>query len=281
MAIQTTRSGATAHPEEMLDFFMSHILDQSGVKSINAGADFYVEAQSTPNMTVKVNTGYAFVQKSDKSKTYPVRMYSTTENVTITSNSTGNSRIDAVVLYIDLAETPNSTATDVAKLVAVAGTPAGSPTAPSDSDIQTSIGASNPFLRLANVTVGSGVTEITNTNIADARIRAINIKKNKAYNVATDGSTVTFDVEQGDNQVTLGGNRTLAIKNQQAGDSFAIKLIQDNTGGRTVTWFSTINWADGIAPVLTTTGNRADVFGFKVKADGKLDGFIIDQGLTI
>ena len=281
MSIQTVRTGGTQHPEEMLDFLMTHIIDQSGVKSIAVDGDFYVEAQSTPNMTVKVNLGYAFIKNSDGSKVFPVRMYSSTENVTITANASGNSRIDAVVLLIDTAETPNAAVTNVAKLGVVAGTPSASPTAPSDNDISTAIGASNPFLRLANVAVGSGVSEITNANITDMRVRAINIKRSGVYATASDGATVTFDVEDRASQVTLGGNRTLALENYQVGDEFIIKLIQDGNGSRTVTWWSNIDWDNNVTPVLTTTASKADVFGFKIKSDGRFEGYIIGQGMTL
>lgn len=260
---------------------MTHIIDQSGVKSIAVDGDFYVEAQDTPDMTVKVNLGYAFIKKSDGSKVFPVRLYSSTENATITANASGSGRVDAVVLLIDTSELPNATVTNVAQLGVVAGTPSASPTAPSDSDISTSIGASNPFLRLANVAVGSGVSEITNPNITDTRVRAINIKRSGVYATASDGATVTFDAEQRSSQVTLGGNRTLALSNYQVGDEFVIKLIQDTNGSRTVTWWANIDWDGGTAPVLTTTGNRADVFVFKVKSDGRFDGFVSGQGMTI
>ena len=279
--IQTTRTGGTEHPEEMLDFLMTHIIDQSGVKSIAAGGDFYVEAQSTPNMTVKVNLGYAFIKNSDGSKVFPVRMYGSTENVTITTNASGNSRIDAVVLLIDTAETPNATVTNVAKLGVVAGTPSASPTAPSNSEISALIGAGNPFLRLANVAVGSGVSEITNANITDTRVRAINIKRSSVYTTVPDGSTITFDVEDRAMQVTLGGNRTLKLKNYQVGDEFVIKLIQDTNGSRTVTWWSNIDWDNDVVPTLTPTGNKADVFGFKIKSDGRYEGYIVGQGMAL
>lgn len=279
--IQTTRTGGTEHPEEMLDFLMTHIIDQSGVKSIAAGGDFYVEAQSTPNMTVKVNLGYAFIKNSDGSKVFPVRMYSSTENATITANASGSGRIDAVVLLIDTAETPNATVTNVAKLGVVAGTPSASPTAPSDSEISALIGASNPFLRLANVAVGSGMSEITNANITDTRVRAINIKRSSVYTTVPDGSTITFDVEDRAMQVTLGGNRTLKLKNYQVGDEFIIKLIQDTNGSRTVTWWSNIDWDNDIVPTLTPTRNKADVFGFKIKSDGRYEGYIVGQGMAL
>lgn len=97
---------------------------------------------------------------------------------------------------------------------------------------------------------------------------------------ATDGATVTFDLDTGNiQQVTLGGNRTLAISNEDAGQCFILKLIQDGTGSRTITWFSTIRWSGGSAPTLTTTLNKADVFGFICTGAGTYDAFIVGQNL--
>lgn len=99
---------------------------------------------------------------------------------------------------------------------------------------------------------------------------------------ATDGATVTFDLGNGayrKHKVTLGGNRTLAISNGIVGQVFIIDLIQDGTGGRTVTWFSTIKWAGGTAPTLTTTANKIDSFGFIVTSAGNYQGYVIGQNL--
>lgn len=98
---------------------------------------------------------------------------------------------------------------------------------------------------------------------------------------ASDGATVTFDLDTGSiQQVTLGGNRTLAIDNEDAGQVFILKLIQDGTGSRTVTWFSTINWPGATEPTLTTTADKADVFGFVCTAADTYDGFIVGQNLS-
>ena len=122
---------------------------------------------------------------------------------------------------------------------------------------------------------------LLNSNITDTRVRAINIKRSGVYAVASDGATITFDVEQRSSQVTLGGNRILALSNYQVGDEFVIKLIQDGSGSRTVTWWSTIDWDNGIAPALTVTASKADVFGFRVKSDGRFEGYIIGQAMPI
>ena len=96
----------------------------------------------------------------------------------------------------------------------------------------------------------------------------------------TDGSTVTFDLDSSSTHtVTLGGNRTLAISNEDAGQKFIINLVQDGTGSRTVTWFSTIKWAGGSAPTLTTTADKADSFGFLCTGTDAYYGFVIGQNI--
>lgn len=92
----------------------------------------------------------------------------------------------------------------------------------------------------------------------------------------TDGGTITFNLDEANTHtVTLGDNRTLALSNSDAGQKFIIKLVQDGTGSRTVTWFSTIKWAGGVTPTLTTTANKADVFGFICTGTNTYDGFVV------
>jgi hypothetical protein len=43
------------------------------------------------------------------------------------------------------------------------------------------------------------------------------------------------------------------------GTSYVLILIQDGTGGRTITWPSGIRWGGGSAPTLVTTANRVTV----------------------
>lgn len=95
-----------------------------------------------------------------------------------------------------------------------------------------------------------------------------------------DGTTITFDLDSANtHSVILGGNRTLALSNADAGQKFIIRLTQDGTGSRTVTWFSTIKWAGGVTPTLTTTANKTDVFGFICTSAGNYDGFVVGYNL--
>src|SRR3990167_1218017 len=96
----------------------------------------------------------------------------------------------------------------------------------------------------------------------------------------TDGSTITFDMTSANvHTVTLAGNRILAVSNVTAGQWFVIRLLQDGTGSRTVTWFSTITWAGAAAPTLTTTASRADLFAFFAKTATTFDGFIVGTNI--
>jgi hypothetical protein len=96
----------------------------------------------------------------------------------------------------------------------------------------------------------------------------------------TDGATITFDLSASNiHNVTLGGNRTLALTNISVGQIFMIELVQDATGSRTVTWFTTIKWVGGTTPTLTTTANKKDTFGFRCTGSGTYDGYIVGQNI--
>lgn len=108
----------------------------------------------------------------------------------------------------------------------------------------------------------------------------------RGITTATYAATVTLDLRKSPKQkVTLAGNPTLALiaTSYYVGQVFLLKLIQDGTGGRTVTWWSTINWAAGTVPTLTTTATKADWFAFvctDASGSPKFDGFILGQGLA-
>lgn len=61
---------------------------------------------------------------------------------------------------------------------------------------------------------------------------------------------------------TLIANITFTFSNL-ADQTINITLIQDATGGRTVTWPAGIKWQGGTAPTQTTTASKADVYTLK------------------
>ena len=76
-----------------------------------------------------------------------------------------------------------------------------------------------------------------------------------------------------------GSNGALSLSNVAVGQVFMVALTQDGAGSKTVTWFSSLLWANGITPTLTTTAGKVDVFGFICVSSGNYLGFIIGQNL--
>jgi hypothetical protein len=81
----------------------------------------------------------------------------------------------------------------------------------------------------------------------------------------TDGATIDWDVGSSPvAKVTLGDNRTLnAPSNSVAGQFISLTVIQDGTGSRTLTFNSAYEFTGDVAPTLTTTASKADIFVFK------------------
>lgn len=79
----------------------------------------------------------------------------------------------------------------------------------------------------------------------------------------TDAATVNWDASVGQvATLTLGGNRTMAAPTNLKAGYYSLKVIQDATGSRTITWNSVFKWPAGTAPTLTTTAAGVDVFSF-------------------
>jgi hypothetical protein len=150
------------------------------------------------------------------------------------------------------------------------------------------INDSNGNEEIIFTTTASAVNEITITNAATGNRPDISVTgddtniglsvstkgtglilfNDGAYNAdatLTDGATITWDVGSSPvAKVTLGGNRTLsAPTNSASGQFISLTVIQDATGSRVLTWNSAYEFTGDVAPTLTTTASKADVFVFK------------------
>jgi hypothetical protein len=160
------RNGMSASDEKDLSNVAIAFVSAGG--GVVGSTDYLVQQQASPNNTVLLNTGKAYVPTSDGTMVYATRM-DATQNLTIGANSSGNPRIDSVVLYCDLAVSPDAAADNVAKFFDVQGTPAGSPVAPTNAQILAQIGSGNPYIVLATISVLNGFTSISSSTITDAR----------------------------------------------------------------------------------------------------------------
>jgi hypothetical protein len=79
---------------------------------------------------------------------------------------------------------------------------------------------------------------------------------------ANSSTAITIALTNGTVQIiTLTGNATITMPTATSGKSFIMLLKQDGTGSRTVTW-STVKWAGGTAPTITSTASRQDILSF-------------------
>lgn len=139
------------------------ITNTSGVAPTTGG--YAANAQGTPNMTVAITAGVAWVTgtpTAGNSQTFRVKMTSS-ENVTIAANSTGGTRYDYIYIKLDAAKlaNPNLAADDVATLVVSRST---------SNTVDDGTPPTYGYL-IAKVTVTNGASSIANANIADSRTR--------------------------------------------------------------------------------------------------------------
>ena len=96
---------------------------------------------------------------------------------------------------------------------------------------------------------------------------------------ANSSTAITLALTNGTVQIiTLTGSATITMPTATSGKSFILLLKQDGTGSRTVTW-STVKWAGGTAPTITSTASRQDILSFF--ADGtNWYGVVVGQNYT-
>lgn len=145
------------------DGIVGAITNTSGVAP--ATGNFAVNAQGTPDMTVAVSQGVAYVTGTPtggSSQRFRVSMWAS-ENVTIAANSTGGTRYDHIYIKLDpdTLANPNTAGDDVATLVASRST-----SASTDNGTPPTYG-----YKIAVVTVANGASSIANANITDSRVR--------------------------------------------------------------------------------------------------------------
>lgn len=150
----------------------------SGVAPATGG--FSVNAQGSPDMTVAVGSGVAYVTgtpSSQNSQTFRIKN-SASSNVTISANSSGSTKYDWVYISLNATNlnTPNTAGDNVATL-----TTSRSSSASSDDGTPPTYG-----YPLAVVTVANGASSITNGNIRDIRNQ---VSLNTGTSNANDGWT--------------------------------------------------------------------------------------------
>ena len=119
-------------------------------------------------------------------------------------------------------------------------------------------------LASASIATYTGTETLTNKTLTNPTVTNY---VESVVAIGNSGTTQTLALTNGTVQtVTMTGNCTFTMPTATAGKSFILIAVQDGTGSRTAT-FTSVKWAGGTAPTLTTTATTGrDIFTFV--ADG-------------
>lgn len=166
MANKVYNMAGGLHSASAYTAFENEALGGNAVASYDA-----LRVSTTGGMKVTVAKGNALI-RVDSELSRRVALTSSVD-ITITTADTTLPRKDLIVVYVDTAVVPTTDNQDnvnnILKLVAVKGIPNVSPQAPDDNAVLQAIGAGNPFIKLAQVTVPAGATNLSNDLILDVR----------------------------------------------------------------------------------------------------------------
>lgn len=174
-----------------------------------------VAANAAPDMGIRVQPGSMRIPTGTTPSNYWYEALVDTalpgELLTASTANATNPRRDLVVAYIDKSVSASTGVTNnsnnMLKLAIVTGTAAASPSDPNVSQIQASIGASNPYIILARLRISAGMTQITSSQIDDLRTIAglsatqvsvpymFSVYRTGAASYGTGTSKVSFDTE--------------------------------------------------------------------------------------
>jgi hypothetical protein len=191
-----------------------------GVANIDSDQDYQVTQNGTPNKTVQVAKGVAYVPNAsyvkggDAVKYWIVRSDAATTGLTIADNASGNPRIDIICVKIDTGATPGAQGSGSASIVVVQGTAAASPSVPATP---------SNHLKLAEIAVANGFSSITTANITDKRPVAT------LLNVATaDGGMLNGFISR----TVSSSNLTVSITTKNGETPSSYNPVVINIGGR-------------------------------------------------
>jgi hypothetical protein len=110
-------------------------------------------------------------------------------------------------------------------------------------------------------------------------------------------ATVNIDLRNANYfDVELGANVTdIDFTHGKVGQRFMIRFEQDASANYTIAWNAvtmdfdgggsavavTVSWPGGTAPTMTATNDKADTYGFVIRAEGHMDGFVIGQNIPV
>lgn len=115
------------------------------------------------------------------------------------------------------------------------------------------------YMPLAGGTL-TGDIDASNNDLVDIKTATFNSE----YDNGNSGTSKTIDWNNSQKQkIILTGNATITFTDITSGvGNLVLRVIQDGTGSRTVTWDASVLWEGGTAPTLSTGANSVDIVSF-------------------
>jgi len=136
-----------------------------------------------------------------------------------------------------------------------------------DLDLVDALFDAGPLLKVAKGGTGVGTSTGSGANVLGTSPTINNPTVTNYVEsvvaIGNSGTTQTLSLTNGTVQtVTMTGNCTFTMPTATAGKSFILIAVQDGTGSRTAT-FTSVKFAGGVAPTLTTTATTGvDILTF-------------------
>ncbi len=112
----------------------------------------------------------------------------------------------------------------------------------------------------------------TVTSYTDKRVYAMPTYRQIPVKAVTYAGSVTLDCSLYSKfETTLTGNISITMSNPVDGQEIEVALKQDATGGRTLTWVSTVGYGTDVTALLSTsamTANKTDIYTLRYRASG-------------
>lgn len=86
---------------------------------------------------------------------------------------------------------------------------------------------------------------------------------NTEFDNGNSGASITINFGRSQKQkLTLTANTTLTFTAPPGVGNFLLKLVQDGTGGRLITWPASVKWASNTTPTLSSNASVTDIATF-------------------
>jgi hypothetical protein len=260
-----------SHPAENDRLSMQALFATTGIVR---ATDLAVTAQGSPNMTVNVASGWAAIVGTTQANMGVYVGYNDANTVlTVTTANATNPRIDLVCMTVNDAWYSGSTNNVVLQIIA--GTPAGSPVAPT-------LPANS--ISLATIAVAANATSISSGNITDTRVQTTT---NLPVLTASSTATLTNKTLSGARLTSGVIEPTYVTATGFAGYTFYVTTngaVQYSTGNSTAsgalnvastsgaTLNSLLNVNDTITVTLMVTNGATAYYANAIQVDGTTTG---------